>query len=174
MNQRAWLVAFAVVFVVAAAAASQVRSENLAALIGVLFPDVEWVDTATLAEWMNAPPSEAPLLLDVRSEEEFAVSHLRGALRIEPGQQSFESLSIDESRQVVVYCSVGYRSAAIIDALRASGIADVRNLRGGIFTWANEGRPLFQVEAPASTVHPYGELWGVLLRDDVREPSLGD
>jgi rhodanese-related sulfurtransferase len=173
MKPRAWLVAFAVVFVLAVAAVSQVRSETLAALIGLWFPDVQWVDTATLADWMNAPPSEAPLLLDVRSEDEFAVSHLRGAVRVEPGRRSFESL-IDESRPVVVYCSVGYRSAAIVGALEASGIADIHNLRGGIFTWANEGRPLFRGEAPASTVHPYDELWGVLLRDDVREPSPSD
>lgn len=173
MDQRGWLIAFAVLFI-AVAAASQVRSETLAAFIGLRFPDVEWVDTETLAEWMSAPPSKTPLLLDVRSQEEFAVSHLRGAVRVEPGQRSFEWLSVDEGRPIVVYCSVGYRSAAIVDALRASGVTDIRNLRGGIFTWANEGRPLFQDGVSASTVHPYETLWGLLLRDELRVPSSGD
>ena len=166
-GNRNWLLVFAVLFV-ALVAASQLRSEMLSVLIDLRFPNVEWVDTKTLARWMDAPPSEAPLLLDVRSDEEFAVSHLLGAIRIEPGRQTFESLPIEESRPVVVYCSVGYRSAAIIDALRASGIEDVHNLRGGVFTWANEGRPLFRDGVPASRVHPYGSPWSLLLRRDLR------
>jgi hypothetical protein len=44
--------------------------------------DVEWIDAETLSQSMKAPESAAPLLLDVRSEEEFAVSHLRGAVRV--------------------------------------------------------------------------------------------
>ena len=148
--------------------ASRLRPETLAPLIEARFPEVEWIDAETLYQSMNAPESAAPLLLDVRTEEEFAVSHLRGAVRVEPGQRELESLAIDRDLTVVVYCSVGYRSAAIVDALRASGASDVRNLTGGIFAWANEGRPVFKNGQPATTVHSYGPLWGTLLRNEFR------
>lgn len=164
---------FAVAFIVIGTA-SRLRPETLAPIIQVRFPDVEWIDAETLSQSMKAPESAAPLLLDVRSEEEFAVSHLRDAVRVEPGQSSFVSLPIDRGATVVVYCSVGYRSAAIVEALRASGVSDVRNLTGGIFAWANEGRPVFKNGQPATTVHPYDQLWGFLLRDDLRHPRSRD
>lgn len=166
-RSRRWLVALAIVFATIAAV-SRLRPESLTPLIGIRFPDIEWIDTETLSAWIDAPASSAPVLLDVRSQEEFAVSHLRGAVRVEPGQRSFEWLPIDRGTTVVVYCSVGYRSAAMVDALRASGVTKVRNLRGGIFAWANESRPVFRNGQPASTVHPYDALWGFLLRNDLR------
>lgn len=174
-RNRRWLVVLAVVFVVTGLA-SRLRPESFAPLIGARFPGVAWIDAETLYRSMNAPELAAPMLLDVRTEEEFAVSHLRGAVRVEPERRSFESLAIDRDATVVVYCSVGYRSAAIVDALRASGVADVRNLRGGIFAWANEGRPVFNNGRPAMTVHPYGRVWGMLLRDELRHsrsPDIG-
>ena len=167
-RNRRWLTVLAVAFVVIGMA-SRLRPETLAPIIEVRFPDVEWVDTETLSQSMQAPESAAPLLLDVRSEEEFAVSHLRGAVRVEPGQRSFVSLPIDRGTTVVVYCSVGYRSAAIVEALRASGVSEVRNLTGGIFAWAKEGRPVFKNDQPAVTVHPYDQIWGLLLRDDLHD-----
>ena len=167
-RNRRWLTVLAVAFVVIGMA-SRLRPETLAPIIDVRFTDVEWVDAETLSQSMKAPESAAPLLLDVRSEEEFAVSHLRGAVRVEPGQRSFESLPIDRGTTVVVYCSVGYRSAAIVEALRASGVSDVHNLTGGIFAWANEGRPVFKNGEPAMTVHPYDQVWGFLLRDELHD-----
>jgi hypothetical protein len=69
---------------------------------------------------------------------------------------------------VVVYCSVGWRSAALADRLLAAGLDDVHNLRGSIFDWANKGLPLVRDGEPAREVHPYGRLWGLLLRPELR------
>jgi rhodanese-related sulfurtransferase len=171
-RSRRWLIV-SVIALITIAAVSQLRPETLAPIIGIRFPEVEWIDTEMLSVLIDAPESSAPLLLDVRSEEEFAVSHLRGAVRVEPGQRNFDSVRIDRASAVVVYCSVGYRSAAIVDALHASGINDVRNLRGGIFAWANERRPVFKNGRQASTVHPYDALWGVFLRDDLHGEPAG-
>jgi rhodanese-related sulfurtransferase len=168
-RNRRWLVVLVVVFVLIGLA-SRLRPETFAPLIEARFPGVEWIDAETLYRSMNAPELAGPIILDVRTEEEFAVSHLRGAVRVEPGQRDFESLAIDRGAIVVVYCSVGYRSAAIVDALRASGVSDVRNLTGGIFAWANEGHPIFKNGEPASTVHTYGQVWGALLQYELRHP----
>ncbi|MBW2188974.1 MAG: rhodanese-like domain-containing protein [Deltaproteobacteria bacterium] len=53
----------------------------------------------------------------MRTEAEFEVSHLQGARRVDPDDPKIESLQIAPDATVVVYCSVGYRSAAIIKQL---------------------------------------------------------
>ncbi len=141
---------------------------SLRTVISVRFPDVQWVDSATLARWEEGPREERPEILDVRTAAEFEVSHLHGARRVDPQDPSIEPLRIAPDATVVVYCSIGYRSAGIVKQLRRAGITNVYNLEGGIFAWANEGRPAYRGEEPAGVVHPYDELWGRLLREDLR------
>jgi rhodanese-related sulfurtransferase len=141
---------------------------SLAPLISLRFRSVDWVDAATLADWMMGDRGTEPTLLDVRTAEEFAVSHLPGAIRVDPERPDLRFLELAERSPVVVYCSVGYRSAAILDDIRALGLGEVYNLRGGIFAWANEGHPIVRDQAPASSVHPYDAIWGRLLRPDLR------
>ena len=145
-----------------------VSPTSLAPLISLRFRSVDWVDAATLEDWMMGDAGTEPTLLDVRTAEEFAVSHLPGAIRVDPERPDLCSLELAQRSPVVVYCSVGYRSAAILDDLRGLGLGEVYNLRGGIFAWANEGRPIVRDQAPATSVHPYNAIWGRLLRPDLR------
>ena len=144
------------------------RPESLMPVISARFPSVQWIDVATLAEWMTRPAPDSPLVLDARSPEEFAVSHLKGARRVDPNRPGIESLGIALDRTVVVYCSVGYRSGAIAEKLEDSGFDEVYNLEGGIFAWANEGRPIFRGDGLANAVHPYDPFWARFLREDLR------
>ena len=50
----------------------------------------------------------------------------------------------------------------------AAGYADVWNLEGSIFQWANGGRPVYRDGRPVEAVHPYNTLWGTLLADSLR------
>jgi rhodanese-related sulfurtransferase len=135
------------------------------------FPEVAWISTEELANLLADKSRPAPLLLDVRTPEEWNVSHLPGARHAEP-KASVESVTagILKETPIVTYCAVGYRSAEMAKRLRAAGFTNVRNLEGSIFEWANEHRPLVRDEQPVSTVHPYNALWGRLLADDVRAP----
>jgi rhodanese-related sulfurtransferase len=135
------------------------------------FPEVAWISTEELANWLADNGRPAPLLLDVRTPEEWNVSHLPGARHAEP-KASVESVTAGISKEtpIVTYCAVGYRSAEMAKRLRAGGFSNVRNLEGSIFEWANERRPLVRNEQPVSRVHPYNALWGRLLADDVRAP----
>ena len=60
----------------------------------------------------------------------------------------------------MVYSSVGYRGARVETWLKRQGYTNVENLEGGIFRWANEGRPVFRQGAPTQEVHPYQPRWG--------------
>lgn len=75
---------------------------------------------------------------------------------------------VESTAVIVVYCSVGYRSAAVVDALRKAGRNEVFNLDGGIFRWANESRPLFSDHEQVKLVHPYDQSWGRLLTSELR------
>jgi adenylyltransferase/sulfurtransferase len=49
---------------------------------------------------------------------------------------------IDPTRETVVHCKMGGRSARAIDALERSGFAgSLANLKGGIIAWSNEVDP---------------------------------
>ncbi len=143
---------------------------SLRSAIELRYPGGEWVSTADLAGWMARPAATRPVILDVRRADEFAVSHLQGARRVEPDRPRVEELNLQTGATVVVYCSVGYRSAAIIEALRRTGVGRVYNLVGGIFQWANEGRPLFRGRERVEHVHPYDSVWGRWLEEARRAP----
>jgi rhodanese-related sulfurtransferase len=133
------------------------------------FPGVAQLSTEELASWLADPKRGKPVLLDVRSEEEFATSHLPGAIRVEPSAAAEQVLPrLPAGRAVVAYCSVGYRSSAMAQRLKKAGVVSVYNLEGSIFQWANEGRPLEAAGRPASRVHPYNGLFGKMLDEKRR------
>ena len=145
--------------------------QAVGALIERDYPAVTSVSTDTLAAWLADSSRVSPLLLDAREPEEYAVSHLPGALRVDPDASPdalADTLPDEHDRPVVVYCSVGYRSARIADRLETAGFRDVRNLTGSIFQWANEGRPVVRDGEPVREVHPYDAVWGRLLDRDLR------
>jgi len=133
------------------------------------FPDVNAVTTDELAGWLAVPGREVPVLLDVREPKEYAVSHLRGARRALTETEALEALrGVDKGDRVVVYCSVGLRSARLARVLQTHGFTRVYNLEGSIFQWANEGRPVYREGRPVNKVHPYDERWGKLLNAPLR------
>ncbi len=138
------------------------------------FANVDSLSTAQLGALLDPAQSlriAAPLLLDVRSAPEFAASRLPGARPV-TGELVLdfaerELAQLDRSHPIVVYCSVGVRSAIAAQDLQLAGFTQVKNLRGSIFAWANEGRAL----EGGQRVHPYNAYWGRLLRADLHAQS---
>lgn len=153
--------------------------ERIEAEIRARFPDVPQLTTAELARELAAPPAERPLLLDARAPEEYAVSRI-GDARLAPDlAAALRALEgADPAREVVVYCSVGWRSSSLASELRARGFRNAVNLEGSIFAWANEGRALERDGAAVRAVHPYDEEWGRLLERELwafsAEPGGGE
>ena len=145
--------------------ASQALS-TYAASLREKFPDVPVITTGELAAFA---PGERPVLLDAREQREFAVSHLPGALRAESDVfAQLRNIGATETTPIVVYCSVGYRSALLARELQKAGFVHVRNLEGSIFAWANEGRPLVNEGGPTIGVHPFNFLWSRYLDQSYR------
>jgi len=107
------------------------------------------------------------LLFDTRSTEEFTVSHIDGAIRLDPNMSrtEFEAQYGEElsGKTLVFYCSVGERSSAMASRISAVHSGEIYNLEKGLFGWHNEKRPLVSEGGPTDFIHPYNEQWGELI-----------
>jgi molybdopterin/thiamine biosynthesis adenylyltransferase/rhodanese-related sulfurtransferase len=80
-------------------------------------------------------------LIDVREPFEWEIAHIEGA-RLVPLSTFPGAISeLDSSREIVVQCKVGGRSARAADALIAAGFRNVWNLAGGITRWSDDVDP---------------------------------
>ncbi len=147
--------------------------DNIQKGLLVRYAGVSHMSPVQLQKGLTGPKRRKYLVLDAREKNEFAVSHIKGAKRVDPSiwhsafMRKFGPLA--RGKTVVIYCSVGERSSKLVkyvqQALKQNGAKAVYNLQGGIFKWHNEGRPLL-VDAKGTTdlVHPYDKHWGQLVK----------
>ena len=79
--------------------------------------------------------AEPPLLVDVRNEPEAEGDLINGALNIPLGQLTGRLDELPRERQVIPYCSSGYRSAIAASLLQSRGFTRVGDLVGGVAAW---------------------------------------
>ena len=90
--------------------------------------------------------------LDVRSAEEFASGHIKGAMLapIQDAEEFNRRISaLDKSKPIYVYCLSGGRSKRAAAILRKEGFTEVNELEGGITAWRAQGK---EVEGNNNTV----------------------
>ena len=79
-------------------------------------------------------------VLDVREPHEYQICNLKGHL-IPLGDLPKRVHELDSSREIVVHCKMGGRSAKAVDFLRQSGFKRASNLAGGIQAWSEKIDP---------------------------------
>lgn len=81
--------------------------------------------------------SDSLQLVDVRTPEEYSVSHLKNAQNICVTDDDFQKQVgvLDKSKPVYVYCRSGKRSARAAKILKEMGFTQVYDLEGGIMEW---------------------------------------
>jgi rhodanese-related sulfurtransferase len=126
------------------------------------FPQVESISTDELFGMQSSQETLSIQLFDVREPEEYAVSHLEGSQN-QSKASAIAAAVRDKSTPIVVYCSVGYRSAAVAAELQDLGYSNVLNLHHSIFEWVEKGYPLRNEQGSAYKVHPYNRAWGALI-----------
>jgi sulfur-carrier protein adenylyltransferase/sulfurtransferase len=81
-------------------------------------------------------------LIDVREPHEYAIARLPNTTLIPLGQIANRRSEIDPSRQTIVFCKVGMRSAAAVLRLKQAGFPGrLINLKGGILAWSKDVDP---------------------------------
>ncbi len=81
-------------------------------------------------------------IIDVREPNEYEIARIPDSTLIPLGQVTNRIGEIDASRETVVHCKMGGRSAKAIEALTRAGFTGrLVNLKGGITAWSNEVDP---------------------------------
>ncbi|MBT3254387.1 MAG: rhodanese-like domain-containing protein [Candidatus Marinimicrobia bacterium] len=82
-----------------------------------------------------------PLLLDVRTANEFSRGYIKGAILIplQDLQARAGELEQYQNQPILIYCATGNRSTTASKILLDKGYKDVMNLRMGIMGWASKG-----------------------------------
>lgn len=146
---------------------------GLSAIVSVVsraYPDVPGITATELSDWMTNENRIRPTLLDVRTPEEYQVSHLANAIRIEP-EAEIDQLpdSVNPEEPVALYCAVGYRASELANRMIEAGFTQVYNLNGGIYQWANLDLPMTnQSNEPVAKVLPSNPRSARLLKPEHR------
>jgi glyoxylase-like metal-dependent hydrolase (beta-lactamase superfamily II) len=94
---------------------------------------IERITAGSVAERLAAP--DPPVVVDVRTTREWGEGHIDGAVNLPLSQLAERRLELPASRQLIVYCASGYRSAIAVSLLRREGLANVASLVGGLAAW---------------------------------------
>jgi len=86
---------------------------------------------------------DAPLLIDVREESEFARGHIPGAKSLGKGiiERDIEEIAPDVGQEILLYCGGGFRSALAADNLQKMGYTRVTSVDGGWRGWTEASYP---------------------------------
>ncbi len=88
--------------------------------------------------------AEGPVVLDVRSPEEYADGHVPGAINVPYDQigARLDSLDAYRDRGFVVYCRTGRRAGIAETVLIEAGFERVWDLEGHMVSWMEQDLPL--------------------------------
>ena len=145
------------------------RWERMKEAIRKKYPNVARIDSKDLKEWFDRRGDQQPVVIDVRPKAEYDVSRLHGARHLRPSETP-AALGFSERDNVpfVVYDAIGADSPAVVAEFVRLRYTRVQVLDGGIFEWANLGRPLEGPDGPAHKVHPGAPIHAGFLKRSLR------
>ncbi len=94
------------------------------------------------AKLKQASPN--PQILDARTEEEFKMNHLKGAINVSVANETELQKQIDKldkKRPVFVYSIKNGRSGQLVKKLKEQNFSEAYELPSGVSKWLRPGRP---------------------------------
>ena len=125
---------FAVALVVGMFVAATASSEETA------LPEAPSITPAELHAQRES--GAAPLVIDVRTPEEYASGHIPGAVNISFDEVAQRMAELKAPNGVALYCMVGPRARKGESALLEAGHTAVFHLDGGLAAWQQAGLPV--------------------------------
>ena len=88
--------------------------------------------------------NEGPVILDVRTPNEYNRGHLHNSVLIpvQELQSRYQELANQKDREILIYCATGNRSTVASKILIDSGFKHIVNMRGGISDWIKKNYPV--------------------------------
>ena len=128
------------------------------------YPHIEMINVTNFHDEFH---NKEYVLLDTRTQKEYAVSHLYGAYHAPNMKEALDILQgLDKQTPIITYCSLGYRSANLAEKLQKYGYSNVKNLTGSLFEWVDYSYPVYRAGQEVQQVHPFNLWWGRYLRRD--------
>ncbi|MDP6674630.1 MAG: rhodanese-like domain-containing protein [Gammaproteobacteria bacterium] len=86
----------------------------------------------------------APLILDVRSQDEFASGHIPGAVNIPHTELEARIAELDghKNNTIVLHCRSGRRAVSADAVLHRKGFTKITELEGHMLSWEAGGHPV--------------------------------
>lgn len=108
------------------------------------------ISQQTLIKQMTS--EHKPLLIDVRSADEYAQGHIPGAINIAHSemQNSLAQLGSSKDIDVVLYCRSGMRAKKAQDILLQHNFTQVSHLKGDFMAWSDKALPVATGDAPGT------------------------
>lgn len=126
------------------------------------FSTFKGVKTIGPKEFVELSHHQSAIIVDVREQEEYAVSHLPEAIWV----KDLDLSSVPKDQAIIVYCTVGIRSSEWGATLIDQGFSEIYNLDGGIISWKNEGHTVLNSKnQPTDSVHVYSDWFGFMLKN---------
>lgn len=100
--------------------------------------------SVSASEFNKEIKNDSVQLVDVRTPQEYAESHIAGAININVQSEDFRQMvkkDLSKHSVVLVYCRSGKRSLKAAGILTRLGYK-VINLKGGIIEWKDDGFPV--------------------------------
>ena len=114
-------------------------SLGLLVLLSILAAPLWAADSISINELKQAMQADrAPIILDVRDEDEYLAGHIPGAIMVPAKQmeQHLDMLKQYRKQEIVLYCVSGRRASAAATVLEDAGFKKVRLLEGNYPAWS--------------------------------------
>ena len=123
-----------------------------AALVAQAMAEVTTYTVGEVAARLHDPKV---LLVDIRDVRELRGGLAKGALHaprgmlefwVDPASPYHKSVFSDESKEFILYCGLGWRSALTAKTLQDMGMKNVAHIDGGFTAWQEAGAPVETLE----------------------------
>jgi NADPH-dependent 2,4-dienoyl-CoA reductase/sulfur reductase-like enzyme/rhodanese-related sulfurtransferase/TusA-related sulfurtransferase len=119
-----------------------VKKKTRAELRGPSAPPISNISVEELYERLDTE-DEPPLLIDVRSPQEYYGGHIKNTKLVPLGEllNNTDAINDFKNKEIVTICHSGSRSMMAAQILERVGFKDIRNLTGGMMMWHRKGYP---------------------------------
>lgn len=108
--------------------------------------NIKEIEAFELSAWLGDKAGEFRII-DVREINEINAGTIQGAQPMPLATVPLKMTELEKDKTLVMICRTGARSAQACAYLQQHGFDNVVNLRGGMFAWANTGKPIALPEA---------------------------
>lgn len=121
-------------------------------LVAEAMAEVKTYSVAEVQARLGDPHTQ---IVDIRDIRELAEGTVLGAFHaprgmlefwVDPASPYHKPLFADESREFILFCGAGWRSALAAKALQDMGMTNVAHIDGGYAEWVKQGAPTETLE----------------------------